>query len=106
MFLHQSIEEAFKLSLLFFELPTNRKTLDLFFAGNIEEARSNINRFEPILRTLAQPQVCFSFTKEILKMRGIFKSNSVRKPYDVPDLAAFTELQRLVNELELTTDAF
>ena len=34
-----------------------RKTLDLFFAGNIEGARSNINRFEPILRTLAQPQV-------------------------------------------------
>ena len=83
-----------------------RKTLDLFFAGNPKGARSNINRFEPILRTLAQPQVCFSFTKEILKMRGIFKSNSVRKPYDVPDLAAFTELQRLVNELELTTYTF
>ena len=83
-----------------------RKTLDLFFAGKPEEARSNINRFEPILRTLAQPQVCFSFTKEILKMRGVFKSNNVRKPYDIPDLDAFTELQRLVNELELTAYAF
>ncbi len=83
-----------------------RKTLDLFFAGNPEAARSNISRFEPILRTLAQPQVCFSFTKEILKIRGVFKSNSVRKPYDVPDLAAFTELHRLVNELELPTYAF
>ena len=83
-----------------------RKTLDLFFTGHTEDARSNINQFEPILRTLAQPQVCFSFTKEILKMRGVFKNSKVRKPYDIPDEAAFIELHRMVDELGLSNHKF
>ena len=83
-----------------------RETLDLFFAERHNEARANISRFGPILRTLSQPEVCFSLTKEILKMRGVFKTNNVRKPYDEPDSDTFTELQRIVNELELSNYQF
>ena len=83
-----------------------RETLDLFFAEKHNEARANISRFGPILRTLSQPEVCFSLTKEILKMRGVFKTNNVRKPYDEPDSDTFTELQRIVNELELSNYQF
>ena len=76
--------------------------LDLFFDNKVNEARNHIYRFEPILRTLSQPGVGFSLTKEILKMRGVFKTTNVRRPYDAPDSSTITETHRMVDELQLS----
>ena len=79
-----------------------KSPLDLFFDNKVNEARNHIYRFEPILRTLSQPGVGFSLTKEILKMRGVFKTTNVRRPYDALDSSTIIETHRMVDELQLS----
>jgi len=79
-----------------------KSPLDLFFDNKVNEARNHIYRFEPILRTLSQPGVGFSLTKEILKMRGVFKTANVRRPYDALDSSTIIETHRMVDELQLS----
>ena len=79
-----------------------KETLDLFFDNKVDEARRQMLRFEPMLRILSQPGVSFALTKEILKIRGIFKSTKVRSPYDAPDSSTVAETHRILKDLQLS----
>ena len=78
-----------------------KETLDLFFDNKVDEARRQMLRFEPILRILSQPGVGFALTKEILKIRGVFKTTNVRSPYDAPDSSTVAETHRILEDLQL-----
>ena len=80
-----------------------KETLDLFFDNKVDEARRQMLRFEPILRILSQPGVGFALTKEILKIRGVFKTTNVRSPYDTPDSSTIAETHRILEDLQLST---
>ncbi len=79
-----------------------KEPLDLFFDNKVDEARRKMHRFEPILRILSQPGVGFSLTKEILKIRGVFKTTNVRSPYDAPDPHTISETHRILEDLQLS----
>jgi 4-hydroxy-tetrahydrodipicolinate synthase len=79
-----------------------KEPLDLFFDNKEDEARRQMHRFEPILRILSQPGVGFSLTKEILKVRGVFKTTNVRSPYDAPDSSTIAETHRILEDLQLS----
>ena len=79
-----------------------KETLDLFLDNKVNEARMQMLRFEPILRILSQPGVGFALTKEILKMRGVFKTTDVRRPYDIPDSSTVAETHRILEDLQLS----
>ena len=80
-----------------------KETLELFFDNKVNEARMQMLRFEPILRILSQPGVGFALTKEILKIRGVFKTTNVRSPYDAPDSSTIAETHRILEDLQLGT---
>ena len=79
-----------------------KESLNLFFENKVDEARQQMHRFEPILRILSQPGVGFSITKEILKIRGVFKTTNVRSPYDAPDTHTIAETHRILEDLQLS----
>jgi 4-hydroxy-tetrahydrodipicolinate synthase len=80
-----------------------RQTWDLFQDGNEEEATRLFNHCGPLLRTLGQGLgLAYHLTKEVMRLRGVFKTAYVRHPAARPDDVAYTEIRRLVEELELS----
>ena len=78
-----------------------RRALDLHFSGDREGAAKEFWEYSALLRNLGQPQLQSSLTKEVLRLRGVFKTNNVRRPHNIPDPYALKEIANLVDELEL-----
>jgi 4-hydroxy-tetrahydrodipicolinate synthase len=74
-----------------------RRVIDLFLAGRVHEAEREFNRYTPLFR-LHGPHV----NKEVLRLRGVFKSSRLRHPVPLTDEMTLRELHRLVEELGLT----
>ncbi len=73
-----------------------RRVIDLFLAGREDEAEREFNRHTPLFR-LHGPHV----NKEVLRLRGVFKSSRLRHPVPPADELTLRELRRLVEELGL-----
>ena len=81
-----------------------RRVWDLYQAGEDGQASREFDRYAPLLKTLGQGLGLANFlTKEVLRIRGVFKSVHVRHPAVPPDELAYREVRRLVEELELST---
>ncbi len=75
---------------------------DLHHAGKDEEAAREFDRYLPLLKQLGQGLgLAYHLTKELLRLRGVFKTAYVRHPASPPDDLAYRELRTLVEELEL-----
>ena len=75
---------------------------DLFQDGAEDEAVREFNRYAPLLKQLGQPLgIAYHLTKEVLRLRGVFKAAYVRHPAARPDDIAYREVRRLVEVLEL-----
>ena len=79
-----------------------RRALDLYFSGDREGAAKEFGKYGALLRIFGQPQLHSSLTKEVLRLRGVFKTNTVRRPHNIPDTYAFKEIANMVYELELS----
>ncbi len=80
-----------------------RKVWDLYQDGRDEEATREFERYIPLLKTLGQGLGIANYlTKEVLRLRGVFKAANVRHPGVRPDELAYREVARLVEELELS----
>ncbi len=70
--------------------------------GDEEGAEAEFRRYGALIRTLKQPQGLDNWIyKEILVMRGIFKSAHARHPAVKPDRFQIYELEQMLDELEL-----
>lgn len=79
-----------------------RKVWDLFEAGKEMEAASEFDRYIPLLKQLGQGLgIANHLTKEVLRLRGVFKSARVRHPAVAPDDTAYREIREAVESLEL-----
>ncbi len=80
-----------------------RKVWDLFQEGKEDEAVREHNRFLPLSKTLSQGSALSShrLTKEVLRLRGVFKEAYVRHPYIPPEDLTLREVRDLVESLEL-----
>ena len=79
-----------------------RKVWDLFEAGTEVEAASEFDRYIPLLKQLGQGLgIANHLTKEVLHLRGVFKSARVRHPAVAPDDIAYREIREAVESLEL-----
>ncbi|MFP6652887.1 MAG: adenylate/guanylate cyclase domain-containing protein [Dehalococcoidia bacterium] len=74
-----------------------RKVWDLYQDGKEAEAIQEFDRFVPLLKTLGQ-----GMGKEVLRLRGVFKTVNVRHPASPPDDRTFNEMRTIVERLELT----
>ena len=75
---------------------------DLFQAGKEDEAAREFDRYTPILKFMGQAGgITFYIAKEVLRLRGVFKTTHVRHPAAPPDEITFRETRRLVEVLEL-----
>ncbi|HIC70292.1 MAG TPA: hypothetical protein EYO90_12310 [Candidatus Latescibacteria bacterium] len=75
---------------------------DLFDAGTEVEAASEFDRYIPLLKQLGQGLgIANHLTKEVLHLRGVFKSARVRHPAVAPDDIAYREIREAVESLEL-----
>jgi 4-hydroxy-tetrahydrodipicolinate synthase len=71
-------------------------------AGRLDEAESVFALYAGLLRLLAQGTgISFYLTKEVLRLRGVFTSTSVRRPAVEPDALAYQEIRRQVEALGL-----
>lgn len=79
-----------------------RRVWDLYHDGKDEEATAEFNRYGPLLRELGQALgIAFHLTKEVMRLRGVFKTANVRHPAARPDDLAFREIGQMVESLEL-----
>ena len=79
-----------------------RKAWDLFQDGKDEEATAEFDRYMPLLKQLGQALgINYYLTKEVLRLRGIFKAAYVRHPAAAPDEGAYREIRSLVESLGL-----
>jgi dihydrodipicolinate synthase/N-acetylneuraminate lyase len=79
-----------------------RKVWDLYSDGKDEEAMRYFNRYIPLLKQLGQGLgIAYHLTKEVMRLRGIFKTAYVRHPAAPPDEVAYRETRRLMEALEL-----
>ena len=70
--------------------------------GQGEEAAATMERYGPLLRLLGQTLgISYHLTKEVLRLRGVFKAANVRHPSTLPEDRAFAEVRSLVERLEL-----
>ena len=75
---------------------------DLFQAGREDEADGEFDRYQPVLKQIGQGLgLAYYLTKEVLRLRGVFKGAYVRHPAGRPDDLAYREVRRLVEALEL-----
>ncbi len=75
---------------------------DLYQAGQDDQAQEEFNRYTHLLKYLGHPLgLAYWFTKEVLRLRGVFKTNYVRHPAHPPDELGYRELRRLVEMLGL-----
>jgi 4-hydroxy-tetrahydrodipicolinate synthase len=81
-----------------------RKTWDLYQNGDDDGATRCFSRYGGLLRELGQALgISFHLTKEVMRLRGVFKTNLVRHPAARPDDLAFIEIRRMIESLELET---
>ncbi len=81
-----------------------RAVWDLYQDGRDGEATREFERYIPLLQTLGQGQgIAIYLTKEVLRLRGVFKAANVRHPGMRPDDLTYRELARQVDQLELST---
>ena len=79
-----------------------RKVWDLYQDGKEDEAVQEFDRHVPLLKTLGQGMGIANYlSKEVLRLRGVFKSVNVRHPASPPDDRTFNEIRRIVERLEL-----
>ncbi len=80
-----------------------RDVWDLYQDGRDEEATRKFRRYIPLLQTLGQGQGIANYlTKEVLRLRGVFKTANVRHPGVKPDELTYRELASQVEGLELS----
>ncbi len=75
-----------------------RNVLDLFDGGREDEAVQEFNRHTPVLRS---PAAGLWGTKEILRLKGVFKAVHVRHPAAPPDDFTWREFRSSVDALGL-----
>lgn len=74
-----------------------------FKAGRTEQARAAFNRFVPFYSMASRtPDTFHALQKEILRRRGIFRTNLMRTPSERLDDRLFTELDDFLAELGLS----
>lgn len=79
-----------------------RRTWDLYQDGKDDEATRLFDRYGVLLRQLGQGLgLAYHLTKEVLRLRGVFKTANVRHPAARPDDEAYREVRRLVEQLGL-----
>lgn len=79
-----------------------RKTWDLFHSGKEDEAQRYFEGYQPLLKFMGQGLgLSYYLTKEVMRLRGVFKTAYVRHPAQPPDEIAYRELRSLVESLEL-----
>ena len=80
-----------------------RKVWDLFHAGDVSSAEVEFNRMTPLLRVMTQGAGPSSLhlVKEVLLLRGVFKSVNVRHPDTPPSDFTYRELRETVEALGL-----
>jgi 4-hydroxy-tetrahydrodipicolinate synthase len=79
-----------------------RRVWDMYQDGKDEDATRLFDRYQPLLKQLGQGLgLAYYLTKEVLRLRGVFKTTYVRHPAAPPDDLAYTELRQLVESLEL-----
>lgn len=79
-----------------------RRVWDLFQGGQEDQATELFDKYEPLLKLLGQGLgISYYLTKEVLRLRGIFKTAYVRHPAAPPDGTAYREVRRLVEVLDL-----
>jgi 4-hydroxy-tetrahydrodipicolinate synthase len=79
-----------------------RKVLDTYKSGMRLEAETILRRHAPLL-DIYKESLDFSYhlTKELLRIRGIFKNTNVRRPTHRPPQSHFDSLRVLAQELNL-----
>lgn len=79
-----------------------RRAWDLYQTGDEEQAERVFDPYLALLKQLGQPLGIASYlAKEVLRLRGVFKSANVRHPAAAPDDVAYREVRRLVEVLGL-----
>ena len=79
-----------------------RRVWDLYQEGDDDEATRELDRYMPLLKQMGQALgIAYHLTKEVLRLRGVFKSAYVRHPAAPPDGTAYREIRRLVEVLDL-----
>ena len=78
------------------------RTWRLFEAGQVDEAEAAFAPYASLIRLLGQGTgISFYLCKEVLRLRGVFKSTRVRRPAAEPDELAYRELRRQLELLNL-----
>ncbi|MBM3948343.1 MAG: dihydrodipicolinate synthase family protein [SAR202 cluster bacterium] len=78
------------------------KVWDLYHEGKVADAEALLTRNMPMLDMYKESlDVSYHLTKEVLRLRRVFKSTYVRHPTIPPGKAAIERVQRLVEELGL-----
>lgn len=79
-----------------------RSVWDLFEAGKERQAAREFDRYIPLLKQLGQGLgIANHLTKEVLRLRGVFRNARVRHPAVAPDETAYREIREAVESLEL-----
>ena len=81
-----------------------RKVIDMFQNGQEENAEKTFNSFKPLLSVFEKENgpSAYHLSKEVLRLRGVFKSSNVRHPAIRPDDTNFRQVQTLVESLDLS----
>ncbi len=81
-----------------------REVWDQYHAGDVGQAEIEFNRMTPLLRVMTQGAGPSSLhlVKEVLRLRGVFKSVNVRHPDVAPSDFTYRELRDAVEALGLT----
>jgi 2-keto-3-deoxy-L-arabinonate dehydratase len=75
---------------------------ELAQTGRLDEAETIFAPYASLLRLLAQGNgIGFHLTKEVLRLRGVFTSTTVRRPAVEPDALAYQEIRHAVEALGL-----
>ena len=80
-----------------------RDVLDAYKSGMRTEAETILQRHAPLLEIYKESlDHSYHLTKELLRLRGIFKNTNVRGPTHRPDESHFNSLRTLAHRLHLT----
>lgn len=80
-------------------MPMFVKVWNDYQAGKLKEARSEFNRYLPLIRFELQPGLGVSAMKHNLKAQGILKHTTVRPPTRTLDAAGVEELREIAENL-------
>lgn len=80
-------------------MPMFVKVWNLYAAGRLKQARTEFNRYLPLIRFELQPGLGVSAMKQNLKAAGVIRHTTVRPPTRALDGLAIEELQQIVSDL-------